>query len=107
MHIDKLLEKSAADLVLGPTADGGYCLIGMKRMITAVFDDIAWSGADVLSQTIHKLDDLGLKYELLSEWYDIDTVKDLERLQSQRMCREVAMKNTFALLNELRQRGRL
>ena len=100
------LDKSA-DVVLGPSADGGYYLVGLKRMIAAIFDDIGWSGADVLSQTIHKLDDLGVKYELLSEWYDIDTVKDLERLLSQRRCHEVAMKNTFALLNELTRRGRL
>jgi len=100
------LEKSA-DIVLGPSADGGYYLIAMNRMITAIFDDIGWSSADVLSQTLHKLDDLSLKHELLSEWYDIDTVKDLEHLQSQAKCLEVAMKNTFALLNELRERGRL
>jgi rSAM/selenodomain-associated transferase 1 len=100
------LEKSA-DVVLGPSADGGYYLVGTNRMIAAIFDDIGWSGANVLSQTIHKLGDLGLKHELLPDWYDIDTAKDLERLQSQRMSREVAMKNTFALLNELRQRGRL
>lgn len=101
-----LMEKSA-DVVLGPSADGGYYLIGMRRMIPAIFADIAWSSADVLTQTIHKLDNLGLKHELLSEWYDIDTAKDLERLRSQRMNSEVAMKNTFALLNELTRRGRL
>jgi rSAM/selenodomain-associated transferase 1 len=100
------LEKSA-DVVLGPSADGGYYLVGMKRMIAALFDDIGWSGADVLSQTMNKLGDLGLKHELLPDWYDIDTEKDLERLRSQRRCHEVAMKNTFALLNELTQRGRL
>ena len=100
------LEKSA-DVVLGPSADGGYYLIAMNRLITAIFDDIGWSSADVLSQTLHKLDDLSLKHELLSEWYDIDTVKDLARLQSQAKCLEVAMKNTFALLNGLRQQGRL
>jgi glycosyltransferase A (GT-A) superfamily protein (DUF2064 family) len=81
--------------------------VGMNRMITAIFDDIRWSGTDVLSETIHKLDDLNLKAELLSEWYDIDTAKDLERLQSERTCFEVSMKNTFALLNGLKQRGRL
>ena len=100
------LEKSA-DVVLGPSADGGYYLVGMNRMITAIFDEISWSSADVLSQTIHKLHELSLKHELLSEWYDIDTEKDLERLQSEAKWREVVMKNTFALLNELRQRGRL
>ena len=99
--------ENSADIVLGPSADGGYYLIAMNRMITAIFDDIGWSSSDVLSQTIQKLDDLSLKHELLCEWYDIDTAKDLERLQSQAKCREVAMKNTFALLNDLRQRGRL
>jgi uncharacterized protein len=101
------LEESAADVVLGPSADGGYYLVGMNRMIATIFDDIDWSGDDVLVRTIHKLEDRGLKHELLSQWYDIDTGKDLDRLQSEAKCREVVMKNTFALLNELRQRGRL
>jgi uncharacterized protein len=99
--------ENSADVVLGPSADGGYYLIGMNRMIPGIFDDIAWSSADVLSKTLQKLGNLRLKHELLPEWYDIDTRKDLERLQSQAKCCEVAMKNTFALLNELTQRGRL
>ena len=101
------LEASAADVVLGPSADGGYYLVGMNRMIATIFDDIGWSGDEVLAQTIHKLEDRGLKHELLPEWYDIDTAKDLKRLQSQQNCGDVSMKNTFALLNELRQRGKL
>jgi hypothetical protein len=44
-------------------------------------ESVAWSSADVLSQTIHKLNNLGLRHEHLSEWYDIDTANDLERLQ--------------------------
>jgi rSAM/selenodomain-associated transferase 1 len=103
----ELLGESAADVVLGPSADGGYYLVGMNRMIAAVFDEISWSGDNVLVQTIHKLGALGLKHELLPERYDIDTAKDLERLQSERECRDVLMKNTFALLNELTQRGRV
>ena len=102
-----LLEKSAADVVLGPSADGGYYLVGMKRMTTIIFDGIGWSGDDVLDQTIQKLAGVGLKHELLPEWYDIDTAHDLGRLQSEQNCRDVLMKNTFALLNELRQKGRL
>ena len=101
------LEESAADVVLGPSADGGDYLVGMNRMIVTIFDDIGWSGDDVLAQTIHKLEDRGLKHELLPEWYDIDTAKDLKRLQSQQNCDDVLMKNTFALLNELTQRGKV
>ena len=93
--------------MLGASADGGYYLVGMNRMNMIIFEGIRWSCSDVLAQTIQKFADLSLKHELLSEWYDIDKGKDRERLQSQAKCREVAMKNTFALLNELRQRGRL
>jgi uncharacterized protein len=102
-----LLEKSAADVVLGPSADGGYYLVGMNRLNTTIFDGIGWSRDDVLAQTIQKLAGVGLKYELLPECYDIDTAHDLGRLQSERSRRDVLMKNTFALLNQLEQRGRL
>jgi rSAM/selenodomain-associated transferase 1 len=102
-----LLDKSAADVVLGPSADGGYYLVGMNRMNTTIFDGIGWSRNDVLAQTIQKLAGVGLKHELLPECYDIDTARDLGRLQSERNCREVLMKNTFTLLNQLKQRGRL
>jgi rSAM/selenodomain-associated transferase 1 len=102
-----LLDKSAADVVLGPSADGGYYLVGMNRMIATIFDGIGWSGDNVLAQTIQKVDDLGLKLKLLPQSYDIDTADDLERLQSERSRRDVLMKNTFALLNQLKQRGKL
>ena len=106
-HAYDLLEKSAADVVLGPSADGGYYLVGMNRMNTTIFDDIRWSRNDVLAQTIQKLAEVGLKHELLPERYDIDTAHDLGRLQSERSRGEVLMKNTFALLNQLKQRGKL
>ena len=102
-----LLEKSAADVVLGPSADGGYYLVGMNRMTGIIFDGIGWSRDDVLAQTIQRLAGVGLKHELLPEWYDIDTAHDLGRLQSERSRRDVLMKNTFALLNQLKRRGKL
>lgn len=106
-HAYGLLETSAADVVLGPSADGGYYLVGMNRMNTTVFEGIRWSRNDVLAQTIQKLAGVGLEHELLPEWYDIDTAYDLGRLESERSRRDVLMKNTFALLNQLKQRGKL
>ena len=67
--------------MLGPRADGGYYLVGLN-CVNDYLQGIRWSCSDVLAQKIQKLADLGLKHELLSEWYDIDTGKDLERLQS-------------------------
>ena len=60
-----LLDKSAANVVLGPSADGGYYLVGMNRMIATIFDGIGWSDDNVLAQTTQKIDDLGLKLKLL------------------------------------------
>jgi uncharacterized protein len=68
------------ELVLGPSLDGGYYLIGMKKFIPQVFNRIAWSTERVLLQTLEQANALGLKYALTPEWYDVDTAKDVERL---------------------------
>lgn len=68
---------STADLVLGPSLDGGYCLIGMRRFHPAPFRDIAWSTGAVLDQTAAAARAAGLTVELLDPALDIDTVDDL------------------------------
>jgi uncharacterized protein len=69
------------DLVVGPSADGGYYLIGMSRPHLAVFDAIAWSTSMVFEQTMTRARALGLRTLVLPEWYDVDTVEDLSRLR--------------------------
>ena len=71
------------DLVLGPSEDGGYYLIGVKRHQPELFIGITWSTSQVLSQTLSKASDLGLLVALLPEWYDIDTWEDLVRLEAE------------------------
>jgi rSAM/selenodomain-associated transferase 1 len=51
---DKLSE---SDIVLGPAADGGYYLIGMKNFSGYVFDNIKWSTDKVLSKTIENINE--------------------------------------------------
>lgn len=68
---------STADLVLGPSLDGGYCLIGMRRFHPAPFRDIAWSTGAVLEQTLAAARAAGLDVELLDPAPDIDTIDDL------------------------------
>lgn len=70
-----------ADLVLGPTADGGYYLIGLARPQPRLLRDIPLSTATVLQDTLALARALGLKTALLSPWYDIDTAADLDRLR--------------------------
>lgn len=101
------LASAAAEVVLGPSADGGYYLIGMNRLVAGIFDGIVWSRADVLARTREKCTALGLSCEILPAWYDIDKPEDLERLWPGESGRGDPMKNTLALLQELRRRGRV
>ena len=66
-----------ADLVLGPTEDGGYCLIGMNSPRPELFEGIPWGTADVLKSTLHAAS--GLLVELLDAMWDVDNARDLTR----------------------------
>jgi uncharacterized protein len=73
----------AHDLVLGPSADGGYYLIGMDRPHLGVFEDIRWSTSVVCAQTLQRADALGLRVATIQPWYDVDTGADLARLRAE------------------------
>jgi uncharacterized protein len=80
------LEQSAADLVLGPTRDGGYYLLGVRRPVSGLFGGVAWSAGGVCRQVEQNAAALGLRVELLPPWYDVDTSEDLRRLWEE-LCR--------------------
>ena len=65
------------DLVLGPTTDGGYYLIGARRPVPGLFQGIAWSTAGVLEETRKTAAAKGLSVALLPPCRDLDTVEDL------------------------------
>jgi rSAM/selenodomain-associated transferase 1 len=73
----RLLNIPQVDLVLGPCADGGYYLVGLKKPIPELFQEIPWSTDRVLALTVARARALGLTYVLLQPWYDIDTCDDL------------------------------
>ncbi len=65
------------DVVLVPTFDGGYCLVGMKAPTPAAFPVMEYGSASVLQQTLASLDHAGASVAVLSPCYDIDTPDDL------------------------------
>lgn len=67
-------------MVLGPSDDGGYYLIGMKQLHRRVFEEIDWSTEHVLSQTIDRARELGIEPVMLPTFYDIDDRATLRRL---------------------------
>lgn len=68
-----------ADVVIGPTHDGGYYLIGMKAYHASLFEDIAWSTEQVLTQTKEKITQQGLLFTLLKQLSDLDYEEDLNK----------------------------
>ena len=64
------------DLVLGPAHDGGYWLIGLREPKPELFNGISWSTRTVLEQTLEHARAGGLRFRLLRELRDVDTLGD-------------------------------
>ncbi len=76
-----LIARPDIDLILGPCEDGGYYLIGLRKLHRELFEEMPWSTAEVLPETIRRAEAKGLKIACLPPWFDIDTPDDLERLK--------------------------
>lgn len=70
-------------LVLGPAADGGYYLIGLKYPHRAVFTDISWGTASVARTTLQRAQGAALESALLPEWYDVDDAESYRWLRDE------------------------
>ncbi len=70
-------------VVLGPSHDGGYYLIGLKQAHRAVFERITWSTASVFAETSQRVLTSGLELVTLPLWYDVDDAATLTILESE------------------------
>lgn len=71
------------DLVLGPATDGGYYLIGLRRLIPELFEEITWGTAQVFQQTVNVAETLNLSIAYLAPLGDVDRPEDLSILDFQ------------------------
>ena len=93
----------AHDLVLGPTADGGYYLVGLRRHAPELFREVPWGGETVFATTLARACASGLQVAQLPRLADVDTPEDLDRLASALHDRAPALpRSTAAALAELR-----
>lgn len=71
------------DMVIGPTEDGGFYLIGSNKPLPkTMFDSIQWGSSKVLMDTVRNAKNLSINYFLLNSWYDIDDQDSLNRWKS-------------------------
>lgn len=68
------------DAVLGPTDDGGFYLIGLRRGAPGLLAGLPWSRSDTLVSTEARLRQTGLSVSLAAPWFDVDVPEDLTRL---------------------------
>jgi rSAM/selenodomain-associated transferase 1 len=80
------LHEPGGRVVLGPAADGGYYLIGMKQFHERLFEAIDWSTERVYRQTVARAAEIGLPVAVLAEWYDVDDEDSLIRLARELLC---------------------
>jgi rSAM/selenodomain-associated transferase 1 len=77
------VHRADLDGVIGPSEDGGYYLIGLRRPCPELFSGIAWSTGRVLAQTRARARRAGRRFRVLPTWYDVDTARDLRRLATE------------------------
>jgi uncharacterized protein len=77
------LTREGDRMVLGPAADGGYYLIGLKRAHAAVFAGVRWSTATVFAETCARAREAGIEVVELPLWYDVDDAATLEILRAE------------------------
>jgi rSAM/selenodomain-associated transferase 1 len=69
------------EVVLGPSDDGGYYLVGLNKLIHEMFQEIRWGTSEVLFQTLQKIK--GHRHLLLNTYFDVDWPQDLTRLRAE------------------------
>lgn len=96
LPIDHLVQAFAAlddrtDVVLGPSDDGGYYLIGVNRPVPRLLREVRMSTAHVLADTLQLAREDNLRVALLPRWYDVDDQPSLERLIAEVQAAEAAV----------------
>lgn len=79
-HIQSAVDQlEKHDVVIGPTLDGGYYLLGMNGNYETLFEDINWSTETVLQETIDKVNQQTISVKLIDKLSDIDYIEDWEQ----------------------------
>ena len=79
---EAFLKLKKNDVVIGPSCDRGYYLVGAKKIFPQIFQGIPWDTDEVLDKTLEKLGSADIRFSMLPFWYDVDTINDLRFLEN-------------------------
>jgi hypothetical protein len=82
------------DAVVGPAADGGYGLVGIRRAVPEMFQGITWGSSSVLSATLDAAASVGVSVARLPEIEDVDTAADWRRYVATRVAAQPGVSRT-------------
>jgi len=77
LHAFDLLSDN--DLVYGPAEDGGYYLVGMRKLIKEVFENVPWSSDNTLRKSLEQAERSGYTVGFTKTLRDIDTIEDVQK----------------------------
>ena len=95
---DAIEKLQQADAVLGPSEDGGYYLLGLRRSKPGLLENLPWSQSHTRQATHQRLESLGLTVAETQVLFDIDTPQDLRRIEKHHQCPA-----THGILREIRR----
>jgi rSAM/selenodomain-associated transferase 1 len=79
----RVLAQPGDRAVIGPSTDGGYYLLGIKKRHRGLFECITWSTENVMRQTLQRAEELGIDVHVLPPWYDVDDRDSLKLLRAE------------------------
>lgn len=92
------------DAVLGKTDDGGFYLIGLRKLKNETFAGVAWSSAETFEQTHRNIMNLGFHLREVPSWYDVDEKDDFFKLNEELLNNQNAVRRaprTFEIVTEI------
>jgi len=102
---DAFTRLDSSDIVIGPSEDGGYYLIGMKQTVPELFIDMVWSEKTVFSKSLERARKLGLRVSVIETMRDIDTFEDVlavwQSIRENRKVGKTKYPNLFKVLADI------
>jgi rSAM/selenodomain-associated transferase 1 len=88
-------------ITIGPSADGGFYLLGMRSFHPVLFDGMTYSHSRVFSDTLARVSRTDAHLTVLPRWYDVDTPETLRRLLDDLDAEPNAAPHTRAVIDDL------